>query len=348
MKAGRGRRALQAIFVVVLLVGATVLAFRAVSVRAFLEVWSRALPDTGHPSPCHRPISPLSGAYRRSSWGPGRLRLRLFAGRRRPSPAGPPGPGGIPVDSTPSVAPLGPLPPMARRPMTPCSSASATRPRPTRAVTRRSTRTAPSAGSWPSRTPPPTARPGTPRPSWPPWRSGDLQGGTPTRWPPRSARKSTPSTPSSGATLPGFPWFTSDSDFSTPALADLYGNGQTDIVEGGDQTAGWPTGSTTPRAATCGPGADGQRRHRPARRGPAPASTTPTRSSSPRPPWARSWPAVPSASSSAPAPTGREPRSTDKPPGLRGPLPARVGGDHLDGATGSEPGVGRHRGTWRP
>jgi hypothetical protein len=41
-----------------------------------------------------------------------------------------------------------------------------------------------------------------------------------------------------GATLTGFPWFSADSGFSTPALADLYGNGRTDIVEGGDQTAG--------------------------------------------------------------------------------------------------------------
>ena len=37
---------------------------------------------------------------------------------------------------------------------------------------------------------------------------------------------------SSGALLPGFPWFQADSSFSTPALADLAGNGQTDIVEG--------------------------------------------------------------------------------------------------------------------
>jgi hypothetical protein len=41
-----------------------------------------------------------------------------------------------------------------------------------------------------------------------------------------------------GATLPGFPWFTSDSGFATPALADLYGNGKTEIVEGGDQSPG--------------------------------------------------------------------------------------------------------------
>jgi hypothetical protein len=47
-----------------------------------------------------------------------------------------------------------------------------------------------------------------------------------------------------GATLPGFPWFQADSDFTTPALADLYGNGQTDIVEGGDSTAGVAYGQT--------------------------------------------------------------------------------------------------------
>ena len=41
-----------------------------------------------------------------------------------------------------------------------------------------------------------------------------------------------------GTTLHGFPWFTSDSGFSTPALADLYGTGETEIIEGGDQTAG--------------------------------------------------------------------------------------------------------------
>lgn len=42
----------------------------------------------------------------------------------------------------------------------------------------------------------------------------------------------------SGAVLPGFPWFQADTVFSTAALADLYGNGATEIVEGGDSTAG--------------------------------------------------------------------------------------------------------------
>jgi outer membrane protein assembly factor BamB len=40
-----------------------------------------------------------------------------------------------------------------------------------------------------------------------------------------------------GSVLPGFPWFQGDTDFSTPALADLYGNGQTEIIEGGASTA---------------------------------------------------------------------------------------------------------------
>jgi len=42
----------------------------------------------------------------------------------------------------------------------------------------------------------------------------------------------------SGAVLNGFPWFQADSSFSTPALADLYGDGRTEIIEGGDSTAG--------------------------------------------------------------------------------------------------------------
>jgi len=41
-----------------------------------------------------------------------------------------------------------------------------------------------------------------------------------------------------GGVLPGWPFFTADSGFTTPSLADLYGNGQTEIVQGGDSTAG--------------------------------------------------------------------------------------------------------------
>jgi hypothetical protein len=42
---------------------------------------------------------------------------------------------------------------------------------------------------------------------------------------------------SNGAALAGFPWFQGDSNYSTPSLADMYGNG-TQIVEGGAGTTG--------------------------------------------------------------------------------------------------------------
>jgi len=47
-----------------------------------------------------------------------------------------------------------------------------------------------------------------------------------------------------GAMLPGFPWFQADSNFTTPALGDVEGNGRTDIVEGGDSSAGSAYGTT--------------------------------------------------------------------------------------------------------
>jgi len=47
-----------------------------------------------------------------------------------------------------------------------------------------------------------------------------------------------------GAVLDGWPFFTSDSVFSTAAVADLYGTGEEEIVEGGDQTAGFALGQT--------------------------------------------------------------------------------------------------------
>ncbi len=41
-----------------------------------------------------------------------------------------------------------------------------------------------------------------------------------------------------GAVLGGFPWFSADSVFSTAALADLYADGNNEIVSGGDSSAG--------------------------------------------------------------------------------------------------------------
>ena len=54
---------------------------------------------------------------------------------------------------------------------------------------------------------------------------------------------------SNGSVLPGWPFFTADSGFTTPSLADLYGNGQTEVVEGGDSSTG---PRTTRPAATSG------------------------------------------------------------------------------------------------
>ena len=40
------------------------------------------------------------------------------------------------------------------------------------------------------------------------------------------------------AVLPGFPWFQADSNFATPAIADVEGDGANQIIEGGASTAG--------------------------------------------------------------------------------------------------------------
>jgi hypothetical protein len=42
----------------------------------------------------------------------------------------------------------------------------------------------------------------------------------------------------SGKTLKGFPWFEADTNFSSPALADLNHDGHDEIIEGGDSTHG--------------------------------------------------------------------------------------------------------------
>ncbi|MGD0746967.1 MAG: PQQ-binding-like beta-propeller repeat protein [Acidimicrobiales bacterium] len=47
-----------------------------------------------------------------------------------------------------------------------------------------------------------------------------------------------------GSMLAGFPWFTADSVFSTAALADLYADGNSEIVSGGDSSAGVAYGQT--------------------------------------------------------------------------------------------------------
>jgi outer membrane protein assembly factor BamB len=66
---------------------------------------------------------------------------------------------------------------------------------------------------------------------------GDLQGSTDVVGPSLGQNQDAINA-ATGAVLPGFPWFQADSDLATPALADLYGTGKTDIIEGGGQTAG--------------------------------------------------------------------------------------------------------------
>jgi hypothetical protein len=47
-----------------------------------------------------------------------------------------------------------------------------------------------------------------------------------------------------GAELGGFPWFSADSVFSTAAVADLYSDGNNEIISGGDSSAGVAYGET--------------------------------------------------------------------------------------------------------
>ncbi len=66
---------------------------------------------------------------------------------------------------------------------------------------------------------------------------GDLQGSTDVVAP-SVGQEEYALNAATGKVLRGFPWFTADSGFSTPALANLYGNDKTEIIEGGDQTSG--------------------------------------------------------------------------------------------------------------
>ena len=74
---------------------------------------------------------------------------------------------------------------------------------------------------------------------------GDLQGGAPDVVAPSVGQEEYTLKASTGATLAGFPSLAADSGFSTPALAELYGDGHTYIVEGGDQSAGLADGVCT-------------------------------------------------------------------------------------------------------
>ncbi len=66
---------------------------------------------------------------------------------------------------------------------------------------------------------------------------GNLQGG-PDVVAPSVGQQEDAISAAAGKVLPGFPWFDGDGNYATPAVADLYGNGKNEIVNGGGQTAG--------------------------------------------------------------------------------------------------------------
>ena len=204
----------------------------------FVEVWSHTLPDTGAPVALSSPnVATLDGV---PAVVVGDRAGHLYAfslATGNAIPGWPASTGGIPVDSTPSVAPLGK------------QTAHGSAGDDTVFVGVGDAAT-PHKGGYEAFNPDGTRR-------W--YRAvknpssdttakatsavrasltvGDLQGGTDVVAP-SVGQEEYALNATTGSTLKGFPWFTSDSDFSTPALADLYGNGQTEIVEGGDQTAG--------------------------------------------------------------------------------------------------------------
>jgi hypothetical protein len=200
---------------------------------AFVEVWSRTLPDAGAPVALSSPnIATLDGL---PAVVVGDRAGHLYAfslATGNAIPGWPASTGGIPIDSTPSVAPLSDRSPDdvvfvgVGDAATPHKGGyEAFNPDGTRrwyrAVRNPATDTTAKATS-------------AVRASL---TVGDLQGGTDVVAP-SVGQEEYALDAATGSTLKGFPWFTSDSDFSTPALADLYGNGVTDIIEGGDQTAG--------------------------------------------------------------------------------------------------------------
>ena len=192
---------------------------------------------------------------------PGRFRLRLP--HRRTGARWP----GWPVADrgTRRLHPVG-CRHLAAAPATRSSSARATPPTRPRAATRR---TAHGQPLWFTRRHRPRhrhdARPTGCRPRSASARSSPAP---PTSWPARSTKRSTPSTPGPRVPLTGWPFFTSDSVFSTAALGDLYGTGQTEIVEGATSPTGFGHGQSTRTAATCGSSTAGGGPDLPRRHGP--------------------------------------------------------------------------------
>jgi hypothetical protein len=199
----------------------------------FVKIWSRTLPDAGHPVALSSPNVATLGGVPAVVVGDRAGHVYAFSlARGMTVPGWPASTGGAPVDSTPSVAPVGGDPGNdivlvgVGDSSTPHEGGyEAFNPDGTRRwyVAVKNPASDHSAGA----TSAVTASLAV----------GDLQGSLDVVAP-SVGQEEYALDVASGATLAGFPWFSADSGFSTPALADLYGNGRTDIVEGGDQTAG--------------------------------------------------------------------------------------------------------------
>ena len=207
---------------------------RASSGRQFVEVWSRTLPDKGAPIALSSPNVATLGGVPAVVVGDRAGRVYAFSLASGDVVRGwPATTRGIPVDSTPSVAAL---------------KAGGDEDTVFVGVGNSST---PHAGGYEAfnsngterwyvavenpATDPQAGRTSAVRASM---AVGDLQGTGTDVVAPSLGQEEYAIDAATGATLPGFPWFTSDSGFGTPALADLYGNGKTEIVEGGDQSPG--------------------------------------------------------------------------------------------------------------
>jgi hypothetical protein len=204
----------------------------------FRLVWARTMADAPHPIALSSPnVADLKGVPSVVVGdGEGHL-FALALSNGQPVPGWPATTGGIPIDSTPSVAALVPGSPDDSV-FVGVGGAATPRQGGYEAFNPDGAR------RWyvPVRNPASDRTAGATSAVIASLAVGDLQGGSPDVVAPSVGQEEYALNAATGATLAGFPWFTADSGFSTPALASLYGDGRTYIVEGGDQTAGLADG----------------------------------------------------------------------------------------------------------
>ncbi len=199
--------------------------------------WTRKLADAGHPIALSSPnLAQLAGGPAVVVGDRSGHVYALNLGDGEAVPGWPASTGGVPVDSTPSVAQL---PGQVLDTVFVGAGSSAT----------------PHAGGYEAfnsngsrrwyvavRNPPSDAAAGLTSAVPASLAVGDLQGSLDVVAP-SVGQEMYALDAATGRALTGFPWFTADSGFSTPAIADLYGNGHNEVVVGGDQTAGLAYGT---------------------------------------------------------------------------------------------------------